>query len=393
MRILFVSSSSGSRGGGELYLIYLGQELAKRGHYVGLWCSQHPQMDELANTFGKFGEVLRLPYRNTYHRSLRCFSDVFSQSNAAYISQWQAFQPDILHFNKQNLEDGLDLLESSKHLLIPHLATIHITQTQASLGAALGNWRDLIAEKALKRFNGSLVAISKNRGQELTTFFSPSTTTLQKIVVIENGVRVPKESERLMKRKQARSQLALHSDELLVLAVGRMEAQKQPLLFLEWATNLKHFIPSARFLWVGDGRLAPVWDKWITENDAGEYIQRFPWQNDVTPFLAAADGFFHPAEFEGLPFALLEAMAWSLPCVITPSLADELNFNQEVCFVASEKGDFTGLKAFINPILRATVANASYQLVNQQFSLAKMVDTYEAFYEKLTHSKSSCFSH
>jgi hypothetical protein len=32
MKILLASSSSGSRGGGELYLIYLGRALAQRGH-------------------------------------------------------------------------------------------------------------------------------------------------------------------------------------------------------------------------------------------------------------------------------------------------------------------------------------------------------------------------
>ncbi|WYL98996.1 MAG: glycosyltransferase family 4 protein [Gloeotrichia echinulata CP02] len=381
MRILFISSSSGSRGGGELYLIYLGQELAKRGHTVGLWCSQHPRMDELADSFGKFGEVLRSPYRNTYDRKLRCFSDVFPRSHTTYLSQCQAFQPDILHLNKQNLEDGLDLLDWSHHLPIPHLATIHITQTQASLGAFLGKWRDIIAKRKLQRFSGSLIAISDNRGQELSKFLSPFPASVQKIAVIENGVLIPEKSERLAKRQAARSQLGLHPDELLILAVGRMEAQKQPLLFLQWAKNLKRNIPSARFLWVGDGSLAPVWNQWIVEHHAKDYIQQLGWQSDVTPFLAAADGFFHPAKFEGLPFALLEAMAWSLPCVITPSLADELKFPAQVCFVAADNQKFTGLEAFIQPTLRADVAIAGYQLVNQRFSLTTMTDKYEAFYE------------
>lgn len=387
MRILFASSSSGSRGGGELYLIYLGQELAKRGHSVGLWCSQHHRMDELANSFSNFGEVLRATYPNTYDRKLRSFSDIFPRPSEAYLSQWQEFQPDILHLNKQNLEDGLDLLALSENLLVPFLATIHITQTQTSLGAALGQLRDLIAKRAIKRFHGSLVAISDNRGQELTKFLSPINTSAQKVVVIDNGVRIPEEAERLAKRKQARSQLALNPDDLLILAVGRMEAQKQPLLFLEWATHLKRHIPSARFLWVGDGRLAPVWDDWVVGHHAQDYIQRLEWQNDVTPFLAAADGFFHPAKFEGLPFALLEAMAWSLPCVITPSLADELKFPPEVCFIAADKETFIGLEAFIQPTLRADVASAGYQLVKQQFSLERMVDRHETVYQSLTDSK------
>jgi glycosyltransferase involved in cell wall biosynthesis len=384
MKILFVSSSSGSRGGGELYLIYLGQELAKRGHKVGLWCSQHPRMDELANSFSHFGQVLRSPYVNTYDRKTRCFGDAFPRFHQAYLSQWQEFQPDILHLNKQNLEDGLDLLALSKHLSVPCLATVHITQTQTSLGAAFGQVRDFIAKIALNNFQGSLVAISENRAQELTQFLFPAKNTAEKVVVIDNGVRIPETSERLAKRQATRFQLALQPDELLILAVGRMEAQKQPLLFLQWATHLKDRIPSARFLWVGDGRLASVWDEWVREHQAQEYIQRLGWQNDVTPFLAAADGFFHPAKFEGLPFALLEAMAWSLPCVITPSLADELKFTPNVCFVAAEDETFTGKENFSNPRLRQTVAIAGHQLSQQKFSLGTMVDKYENLYTSLT---------
>ncbi|MBK1987117.1 glycosyltransferase family 4 protein [Sphaerospermopsis aphanizomenoides BCCUSP55] len=380
MRILFISSSSGSRGGGELYLIYLGKELSKRGYAVGLWCSQHPIMDELAKSFAEFGEVLRSPYLNTYNRKLRSFTHLFPKISQECISQWQAFKPDIIHLNKQNLEDGLDLLAWSNYLSVPSLVTIHITQTQDSLGAVFGTWRDIIAKITIKKYRGSLVAISENRGKELTSFLAPINPSLPKIVVINNGVNVPQETERLAKRQEYRLQLKLNPEELLIVAVGRMEAQKQPLLFLEWATHLKRNIPSARFLWVGDGRLTSIWDQWVIDNNAQNYIQRLGWQNDVTPYLAAADGFFHPAAFEGLPFALLEAMAWSLPCVITSTLADELKFPQGVCFIVSEKNNFQELDNLSNFHKRNAVATAGNQLIKERFSLEKMVDTYTELY-------------
>ncbi|AFY74461.1 glycosyltransferase [Synechococcus sp. PCC 7502] len=387
MKILFVSSSSGSRGGGELYLIYLGQELANRGHTVGLWCSQDTEMDELAISFSKFGKVLRSPYTNTYKRKFRSFTHIFPKINQEIISQWQLFKPDILHINKQNLEDGLDLLAWSNYLSIPSVTTVHITQTQASLGAVLGNWRDVIAKQALIKYRGTLLAISENRSKELAFFLSPTTKNprknLRKILAINNGVNVPTEKERLTQRQAARLQLKLNPHKLLIVAVARMESQKQPLLFLKWAAHLKLNLPSAQFLWVGDGRLTPEWDQWVIENNAQNYIQRLGWQNDVTPYLAAADGFFHPAAFEGLPFALLEAMAWCLPCVITSTLAEELKFPQGVYFVTSEKNNFEELDNFIDTQKRNIVAIAGYKLINQLFSLEKMVDNYVALYQDL----------
>jgi len=37
MKILLVSSGSGSRGGGEIFLVYLAQGLTDRGHEVLVW--------------------------------------------------------------------------------------------------------------------------------------------------------------------------------------------------------------------------------------------------------------------------------------------------------------------------------------------------------------------
>ncbi|TAE60385.1 MAG: glycosyltransferase [Nostocales cyanobacterium] len=384
MRILFISSSSGSRGGGELYLIYLGKELAKRGFTVGLWCSANPNMDELANLFAEFGQVLRSPYKNTYNLKFRSLEYIFINKDQNYkniISQWQEFKPDIIHLNKQNLEDGLDLLDWINHLSIPSVTTIHITQTQATLGAFLGFFRDIIAKSALKKYHHHIVAISENRGIELKKIIQEQNLTLSKIKVINNGVYVPETTERLKKRELSRSQMKLNPENLLIIAVGRMEEQKQPLLFLQWANYLRQHISSVRFLWVGDGRLNSLWDQWVLGNNAQEYIQRIGWQNDVTPFLAAADVFFHPAAFEGLPFALLEAMAWYLPCVITSDLANELKFPSDSYFVISTDNRFEELNKLLTPEAINTVSDTGYHLIKNKFSLNKMVNNYISLYQ------------
>src|SRR3989442_1695544 len=71
MKILLVSSGSGSRGGGEIFLVYLAQGLADRGHEVVVWMPSHPRMDELADKCSRFGRVIRTDYRNTYDYAAR----------------------------------------------------------------------------------------------------------------------------------------------------------------------------------------------------------------------------------------------------------------------------------------------------------------------------------
>jgi len=114
MRILLVSSGSGSRGGGEIFIDYLGQGLAVRGHEVLTWIPEHPRMDELAEKCARFARVIRTDYCNTYDHKVRSLSTCFNEGVSRQVArQWASLKPDVIHVNKQNLEDGLDLLRAS----------------------------------------------------------------------------------------------------------------------------------------------------------------------------------------------------------------------------------------------------------------------------------------
>src|SRR5262249_44628132 len=111
MRVLLVSSGSGSRGGGEIFLDYLGMGLSELGHEVLVWIPRHPRMDELAQKCARFGRIIRADYRNTYDYPARSLATCFNGSaSQRIVREWQAMRPDVVHINKQNLEDGLDLL-------------------------------------------------------------------------------------------------------------------------------------------------------------------------------------------------------------------------------------------------------------------------------------------
>ena len=91
VKILFASSSSGSRGGGETYLVYLGEALARRGHEVMLWTSSHPRMDEIAGRFAPFGAVHRTDYTNTYDRPRRSLAALLDRAAAGRAArEWKA---------------------------------------------------------------------------------------------------------------------------------------------------------------------------------------------------------------------------------------------------------------------------------------------------------------
>jgi glycosyltransferase involved in cell wall biosynthesis len=380
MKILLVSSSSGSRGGGELYLLYLGRALAQRGHKVTLWASTHPRMDELSNSFSCFGDVVRAEYQNTYDHPGRSLSTRFNfPVSGAIAAEWRSRRHDIIHINKQNLEDGLDLLRAARQSGIPSLCTIHITQTARYLHAQFPGIRDYVSRKALRAFPGPLVAVLESRRQDLAKFLGGGQ---ERILVVPNGVPLFDLSKLRSLRRIKRLDLQLNTENQLFLALGRMVSQKRPMLFLELARKIHARIPHARFLWVGDGHLSNEWDAWVARENAGEIIHRVTWQPDVQPFLCAADAFLHVAEYEGLPLALLEAMSAGLPCAVKENLLAEMPFLIPANSISIGDDD-AWISSLNDHDALDAIGAAARKVVEEQFTHRRMAESYEPIYRKL----------
>ena len=378
MKILLASSSSGSRGGGELYLVYLGRALAQRGHAVTLWASSHPRMDELANSFSGFGEVLRSDYENTYDqrgRSVASYLGLGASRKVAAV--WRAAEPDLIHLNKQNLEDGLDLLRAARQARVPHLCTIHLTQSGRFLRAKLAAPRDFVARRALRHYPGLLVTVLESRRRDLSAFLGDS----PRLRMIANGVPLFNLARRGAVRAAQRAALGFAANDQLFIAVGRMVRQKRPLVFLEKAERILRALPEAKFLWVGDGNLSAEWDAQVAAKGLGQTIRRLPWHNDVQSLLLAADVFLHVAEFEGLPLAILEAMSAALPCAITANLLGEMPFLTAENSIAIGADD-SWVARLLDPAALRALGAAARWLAEESFSFERMAESYEALYRE-----------
>ncbi len=376
MKILLASSSSGSRGGGELYLVYLGRALVQRGHAVTLWASSHHRMDELANTFSGFGDVLRSEYENTYDqagRSIASYLNLATSRNVASV--WRTAEPDFIHLNKQNLEDGLDLLRAAQQTRIPHLCTIHLTQSAQYLRAKLAGPRDFVSRQALRHYPGLLVTVLENRQRDLVEFLGES----PRIRMIPNGVPLFDLTRVRSVRTIKRSELGVSASDQLFIAVGRMVPQKRPLLFLEKAEQILQVVPAAKFLWVGDGSLSTDWDARVAAKGLGTSIRRLPWHNDVQSLLLSADVFLHVADYEGLPLAILEAMSAALPCAITANLLGEMPFMNDSNSIAIDEDKFWITKLRDTEQLRA-LGDAARRLAEAKFSFGTMAESYDTLY-------------
>jgi len=339
-------------------------------------------MDELATTFGSIGEVHRSRYVNTYDRFGRSLASYVDHGSAARIAgEWKRIAPDVIHLNKQNLEDGLDLLQAARLTHFPSLATIHLTQSAKYLGARFPGPRDFFARRALQAFPGMLVTVLEDRRHDLAQFMGDS----PRLRTIANGVPLFDLSVREEQRSRTRAALGIDAASFLVVAVGRMVPQKRPLAFLELASRLHQERPNARCLWIGDGPLAGQWDQWVSAHQPGDAIRRLPWQSNVSGFLFASDLFLHVAEYEGLPLAVLEALSAAVPCAITANLRAEMPFLNDTNSVAV-RDDGEWIREIADAAGLAARGTAGRQLAEERFSYETMAGGYEALYEEARRS-------
>ena len=141
-----------------------------------------------------------------------------------------------------------------------------------------------------------------------------------RVHVCPNGIdgELPRGDERLRLRQEIRSRWGIGNDAVAILHVGRFSGEKGQMLLLRANKDLQTIYGSNTVHWFlcGDG---PTFEK------AEDYRNRHMMDNvsftgrinDVTPFLCAADIFVMPSDFEGMPNAMMEAMAYGLPCIST----------------------------------------------------------------------------
>lgn len=104
---------------------------------------------------------------------------------------------------------------------------------------------------------------------------------------------------------------------LCVAMIGRLVPQKNPQLFISAAAKLRQHIANVRFMLIGDGPLREPLQAEIERAGLRDCCVLMGERHDVPELLRQADLFWLTSDWEGLPNAVLEAMATGLPVVVT----------------------------------------------------------------------------
>lgn len=130
----------------------------------------------------------------------------------------------------------------------------------------------------------------------------------ERVVVIPPSVSAPERTD----RASARLRWKIPSDAFVWGWTGRMDPVKR----VDWIIAAMGCLPGSHLLLAGDGPERPRLEALAQANAAiTPRVHFIGWQTDVGAVLSAADAFVFPSRTEGMPNALLEAMAYGLPCL------------------------------------------------------------------------------
>ena len=128
-----------------------------------------------------------------------------------------------------------------------------------------------------------------------------------KVVTIRNGAHPPRVGSHKLPAKSG----------FTLVSIGRLARVKNFDVLLRAVAQARRAVPDIGLWIVGDGHEAPALRHLCEELALAGSVQLCGERRDVGDWLDAADVFVLPSDSEGLPIAMLEAMAAGLPAIVT----------------------------------------------------------------------------
>lgn len=206
---------------------------------------------------------------------------------------------------------GLPLVFWTVHNTNFTLRAEHLAAHRWLLGPKRLGYRLLYRLGAL-RVNGFVAVSEEVRGAVIQDIGPVG----DKVAVIPNGVDVRRYEQRAG-RQRVRAELGIGDDTHLMILVGNFKEQKGHRYLIAAAAEVVPAFPHLRIAFAGDGARREELERAVQAAGLEGSIFFLGQRSDVPALLAASDSFVLPSLWEGLPMALIEAMASALPIIAT----------------------------------------------------------------------------
>jgi glycosyltransferase involved in cell wall biosynthesis len=222
-------------------------------------------------------------------------------------------------------------------------------------------------------FEHAIICVSNTIRDSLVKEYRIS---LNKTITIHNGVSLPESTSLPCKGRAVRRKLGLNPQEFLLVCVARLSEQKRiDILLLAIAQLLRDGVP-CKCVIVGDGPLREQLAERQVSLGLTRHVIFAGFQEETLPYLQAGTAFVLTSDREGLPLALLEAMACGLPCIVTGVGGNVEAVTDRVHGLVVPAGSVSDVAAAISflvthPRERAEMAKTARDRVRAEFDIEK----------------------
>jgi glycosyltransferase involved in cell wall biosynthesis len=369
VKILHIISSGGMYGA-EAVILNLSRTLNEGGHSAVLAVfsnSSNPNLQLHEAAVNEGIESHLVPCEGQIDRTvLTRIRDLAAKTN-----------PDVVHTHGYKADIYAYFAMRKSH--IPLVSTCHgwidLNATVALYG---------IADRIVLRRFAAVVAVSDEVKRKLIE----AGVSENRIHLVRNGIDL---------RPFDHAQPSLRSDStnddsLIVGLIGRLSIEKGVDNFLEAAARVLSELPTTKFVVIGEGpdrdKLESLIDNLKIRDNASMLGRR----TDMPSIYASLDIMVSSSRQEGLPIAILEGMASSLPIVATavgevPTLisTDETGVlvpSQDVQALASAT-----VTLLQNPAERQRLGSAARRLIEEAYSAGRMTNEYLGIYQMVSQEK------
>ena len=179
-------------------------------------------------------------------------------------------------------------------------------------GAPLKNWLLYYpVEKICSYFTDVLITINREDYQLARKKMKASRVEYVPGV----GVDVEKFRNIRVDREQKRAELGIPEEATMLLSVGELNQNKNQQVIIRALAQLKNH--DIHYAVVGIGDQLDALKNLARELGVAQQVHFLGYRQDVAELYHVADVFCHPSFREGLPVSVIEAMACSLPCVVS----------------------------------------------------------------------------
>ena len=213
-----------------------------------------------------------------------------------------------------------------------------IARTPASVAQVHGfsrtrNWHRRLRNLFIMKRIGKVLTVGEAVREDVLTT-NPSVPA-RKVCSIGNSIDFENFANVSINCRQIRDKLDIPQDAVVFGTVGRHTPSKGQIYLIDAFAIVKKAIANAQLVFIGDGPFRGELEKRAAENGIAESTRFLGRRDDVPEVIRVLDVFVLPSiGSEGLPRALMEAMASGIPCISTTACGmPEILGNGELGFL------------------------------------------------------------